>query len=254
MEIKQYVLAVFSPTGGTLKVARAICKGTGLAGTEVDLCNEPEPREIGADTLLIAAMPVYENRIREVALRRLSRLQGKNGPAVAVVVYGNRDYGDAMLELADTLQESGYTVGAAGAFVAEHSIIRIIAAGRPDAQDLKQAEEFGAQAAAKIKAQDALQNVAVPGDPDYKNKKRGTGVKPLTDENCISCGICAQECPVKAIPLEQPNTTTDACIGCMRCISVCPEHARKIPAPIEKRLTAYLQEKAAKVRRAETIL
>ena len=32
MEIKKYVLAVFSPTGGTVKVARAICKGTGLEG------------------------------------------------------------------------------------------------------------------------------------------------------------------------------------------------------------------------------
>ena len=117
MEIKQYVLAVFSPTGGTLKIARAICKGTGLAGTEVDLCTEPEPREIGPDTLLVAAMPVYENRIREVALRRLSRLRGKNGPAVAVVVYGNRDYGDALPELSDTLQESVQSPTAGNLFV-----------------------------------------------------------------------------------------------------------------------------------------
>ena len=117
MEIKQYVLAVFSPTGGTLKIARAICKGTGLAGTEVDLCTEPEPREIGPDTLLVAAMPVYENRIREVALRRLSRLRGKSRPAVAVVVYGNRDYGDALPELSDTLQESGQSPAAGNLFV-----------------------------------------------------------------------------------------------------------------------------------------
>ena len=112
MEIKQYVLAVFSPTGGTLKIARVICKGTGFAGTEVDLCTEPEPREIGSDTLLVAAMPVYENRIREVALRRLSRLRGKNGPAVAVVVYG-----DALPELSDTLQESDQSPAAGNLFV-----------------------------------------------------------------------------------------------------------------------------------------
>lgn len=196
MEIKKYVLAVFSPTGGTVKVARAICKGTGLEGLEIDLCAEPEPREIGEDTLLIAAMPVYENRIREVALRRLSRLHGNNSPAVAVVVYGNRDYGDALLELTDTLQESGFVVPAAAAFIAEHSIIRSIAAGRPDAEDLKQAEAFGAQAAAKIKAQDSIQNVTVPGDPDYRSKKRGTGVPPLTDDTCNACGACAAACPV----------------------------------------------------------
>lgn len=130
---------------------------------------------------------------------------------------------------------------AAAAFVAEHSIIRSIAAGRPDAEDLKQAEAFGAQAAAKIKEQDSLQNVTVPGDPDYRSKKRGTGVPPLTDDNCNACGACAAACPVQAIPLDQPNITTDACIGCMRCISACPQNARAIPDGVRQMLTACWQ-------------
>lgn len=143
---------------------------------------------------------------------------------------------------------------AAAAFVAEHSIIRSIAAGRPDAEDLKQAEAFGAQAAAKIKEQDSLQNVTVPGDPDYRSKKRGTGVPPLTDDNCNACGACAAACPVQAIPLDQPNITTDACIGCMRCIFACPQNARAIPDGVRQMLTAYLLAKASEARQPELFL
>lgn len=254
MKINRYVLAVFSPTGGTLKVARAICSGFGLEGSEIDLCVEPEPGEIGENVLLIAAMPVYEGRIREVALRRLRQLRGQQSPAIAVVVYGNREYEDALLELSDTLRESGFVVPAAGAFIAEHSIIRSIAAGRPDAEDLNRAKEFGAQAFAKITTQDSARTVTVPGDPAYRNKKRGTGVVPVTNDCCFSCGTCAAECPVQAIPMDAPNTTTEACIGCMRCIFVCPRNAREIPGGIRQWLTEYLQGKASEAKQPEIFL
>lgn len=244
MEVKKYVLAVFSPTGGTSRVARAVCKGSRLEGREIDLCKETESFDLMEDEVLVAAMPVYEGRIREIALKRLSEIHGKNNPAVAIVVYGNREYDDALLELVDTLCENGFVVPAAAAFVAEHSIIRSIASGRPDMEDLRFAEDFGARAVAKIREQGPLQNVMVPGDPDYRSKKRGTGIIPLVNDTCNSCGVCAVECPVKAIPLNNPNTTTDACIGCLRCISVCPRNARQIPSDIRQMLTAYLQEKA----------
>ena len=44
---------------------------------------------------------------------------------------------------------------------------------------------------------------------------------------CTNCGICAAECPVKAIPKDNPRTVDKTkCIACMHCISVCPNHSR----------------------------
>ena len=66
-----------------------------------------------------------------MALERLARLQGNGQNAVAVVVYGNRHFDDALLELTNTLTQNRFHVIAAAAMIAERSMIRSIAAGRP---------------------------------------------------------------------------------------------------------------------------
>ena len=56
-----------------------------------------------------------------------------------MVVYGNRDYEDALLELSDRAKDWGLTPVAAGAFIGEHSYSRPslpVAEGRPDEDDL----------------------------------------------------------------------------------------------------------------------
>lgn len=62
------------------------------------------------------------------------------------MVYGNRDYEDALLELRDTVASLGFTPLSAGAFIGEHSYSTAempVAAGRPDATDLQTARTFG---------------------------------------------------------------------------------------------------------------
>lgn len=65
----------------------------------------------------------------------LAHLKGHGNPAIAVAVYGNRDYDDALVELQDLLEENGFCVIAGAAFVAQHSIFTKVAAGRPDEDD-----------------------------------------------------------------------------------------------------------------------
>ena len=62
--------------------------------------------------------------------------------AIVAVIYGNRDYDDALLELADIAVEDGFEVVAAGAFIAQHCIFPKVANGRPDASDMAVATDF----------------------------------------------------------------------------------------------------------------
>ena len=231
-----WTTAVFSPTGGTSKIAAAIAGAR--MGTRIDLCSPVEPQEMPAGAPLLAVVPVYGGRIPAIAAQRLLALQGNGNPAIAVVVYGNRAYEDALLELKNVLTEAGHQVIAAAAFIAEHSIIRSIAADRPHADDLARAVEFGAAVEAKLKGE--LTTVDVPGNAEYRPLPQMPAT-PLVTDACGGCGMCAHKCPVGAIPLSNPRSTEAAkCILCMRCVAICPRKARILPPPMVEAFTARL--------------
>ena len=63
----------------------------------------------------------------------LAAVCGCGARAVLMCVYGNRAYEDTLVELADTAEKAGFHVIAAVAAIAEHSVVRRFAAGRPGA-------------------------------------------------------------------------------------------------------------------------
>lgn len=242
MHIENWIVAHFSPTGGTKKIADAIATGFGTSITEMDLTKAVTAPELSETDGLLAVLPVYGGRVPQIALERLSALQGKGQKAVAVVVYGNREFDDALLETKDALTANGFHVIAAAAFIAEHSVVRSIAAGRPDREDIALCHKFAAEVMAK--PEDVLA-ISVPGNDPYVELKP-SAFHPAADENCIQCGICAKQCPLGAIPTEDPSQTlNDLCINCMRCVQVCPISCRALPEAFLAGATKMLNEKAA---------
>ena len=156
----------------------------------------------------------------------LGAVSGNGAPAVVLAVYGNRAYEDALLELADAVRARGFRVVAAGAFIARHSMVTELAAGRPDAADKAAMADFGAKVKAKLAADD-FSEPAIPGNRPYK-KYGGVPLHPGANrQRCVKCGKCARECPVGAIPADAPyKTENDKCITCMHCVFTCPNYAR----------------------------
>ena len=242
MNVEKWIVAHFSPTGGTKKVADAIAAGFDTPVEEMDLTKSEVSVTLGEKDALMAVLPVYAGRVPQISLERLSSLKANGQKAVAVVVYGNREYDDALLETKDALEANGFKVIAAAAFIAEHSIVRSIAAGRPDTEDEALCRQFAADVMAKA---DDVPTVSVPGNNPYKELKP-SAFHPSANENCVKCGTCAKQCPVGAIPTDDPSqTNNDLCINCMRCVQVCPVRCRALPAPFVEGATNMLNEKAA---------
>lgn len=221
---------VFSPTGGTKKVSALLTDALDGEVALVDLTDSKQDFHtvwLTQEDVAVISVPSYGGRVPAVAVKRLCMVHGNGARAVLVCVYGNRAYEDTLVELEDAAKQAGFQVIAAVAAIAEHSIARQFAAGRPDAQDAKQLYEFARQIQAKLSAGDSTEP-SVPGNRPYK-KAGGAGMVPKPTKACTKCGVCAAECPVQAIDKENPKKVDDkACISCMRCISVCPHSARKI--------------------------
>lgn len=235
----------FSPTGGVQKVAKQLvsvwesCQWVDLSDPEADfsrLC-------FSAEDVCYISIPVFEGRVPAVALQRLRQVHVQGAAAVLVAVFGNRAIDDALLELKNETKAIGFRPIAAVGAVAEHSILRQYAAGRPDAQDREELTGFACRIRAALDAAPGNAELEVPGKFPYL-KLGGPSQKPRAGESCTGCGLCAQQCPVRAIPLQEPSQTDHtACIACMRCVAVCPVQARALNRQI---LDAVAQKLHAK--------
>ncbi len=174
-------LVYFSPTKTTQKILEGIAQGTAIGKVEHLDLTPPEAKTAGPDEmqdeLVLLGVPVYGGRVPLEAVPRLQQLKANATPAVIIVVYGNREFEDALLELRDLARASGFIPVAGGAFIGEHSFASDttpIANGRPDPEDLKKAKEFGMMIRGKLKGIDSIDAVSrleVPGNSPYKKRR-----------------------------------------------------------------------------------
>ena len=247
---------VFSPTGGTKKVADDLIGALEGDVTTVDLTDSKQDFRavlLTKEDVAVISVPSYGGRVPAVAAERLGMVHGNGARAILVCVYGNRAYEDTLVELEDAAKQAGFQVIAAVAAIAEHSIARQFAAGRPDAQDAKQLADFAKQIQHKLSAADTSEP-AIPGNRPYK-KAGGAGMVPKPTKECTNCGICAAECPVQAIDQENSKKVDEkACISCMRCISVCPQDARKVNPVMLSAASLMLKKVCSERRECELFL
>lgn len=247
MEVKRVWAVYFSGTGTTEKtvthIARAMAAHLG-AEYKAFSYTLPQARQevlsFAPGDLAVFGSPVYAGRVPNVLLPYLTgKVQGNGALAVPVVLFGNRNFDDGLIELRNILETDGFHTVAAAGFVGEHSFSRTLGQGRPDADDVALMDDFAARAADKVRAlrEAPADPVSVRGEtpirPYYTPRDRqGTPinilkVKPKTDPaKCDNCGWCADHCPMGSISHEDYAQVTGICIKCCACVKGCHAGAK----------------------------
>lgn len=222
---------VFSPTGGTAKVAQALTSAWPQCQT-IDLTDKDQDYSryvFTPEDLCIFSFPVYEGRVPHVAVERLEAMTAGGAQLVLAAVFGNRSIDDALLEGKDLALQLGFRPVAALQAVAAHSLLTHIAVGRPDEADIAELKAFSQRLHDALAAGGELPLVEVPGKRPYFTAN-ATFTLPAANDSCIFCGLCAAKCPVGAISVDDlKSSDKEKCIYCARCISICPVQARAMP-------------------------
>lgn len=225
---------LFSPTGGTKHVADILAGELFHGQTAIDLCDPAFACvSLTAEDIAIIAIPSYAGRVPCTATERMAKIQGNGARAILLCVYGNRAFDNTLAEMKDQAEKAGFLPIAAVAALAEHSMVRKVAAGRPDTEDLSVLKDMAAKIKVKLDSGDTAP-VPVPGTvPEKPIGNFGGKMAPKATDACTHCRLCAEKCPTQAIGPETLDADKGKCIGCMRCISVCPSGARKMSVIIE---------------------
>lgn len=252
--IKYVDLFCFSPNGGTRKVAETYAATLADAVQYIDLLDRDVQQLQTEAEMIVVAAPVFAGRLPSVVREKLKTLDGTGKNAVALVVYGVRAYDDALLELVDLLTQRGFAVIAAGAFIAEHSMVPSVGTGRPDVHDLAEIKAFARKTEAKLD-ESGHRTVEVPGNRPYKDEMV-VAQTPVSGEGCVVCGACANVCPTAAITIKNDSVETalSHCIGCLACKGICPTKARTLAPAHEAAITERLGAFANIYRENETYL
>ncbi len=246
-------LLYFSATGTTAKVVKAIAKELGDVTAEYDITlpsDRVDDIKFVEDDLLIIGVPVYAGRVPDFLVEYFNKISGDNTKAIFIVVYGNRDYDDALLELLDIFKEKSFVGIAGGAFIGEHSYTALVANNRPDIIDLNIAASFGKTCKEKLDSENDFLNLKVKGNYPYKERLPKSEFAPITNANCNQCGLCAELCPSEAIDfIDAKIVDSSKCIKCCRCIKKCPVQAKEFNHPIIENIRAKLITNFSKVRK-----
>lgn len=255
MKIIKIYCAYFSPGDTTKKVVTGIADSFKDYPVEninlTDFDTRQRHYEFHENDLLIIGVPAYAGRVPAPVIEALSDFHAVNTPVVLVATYGNRAIDDTLMELKKVTFQQGFIPAAAASFVCQHTFLSDCALGRPNADDMAVAKEFGDKLRERLRLAVTydMKDLDVPGT--YPYSRPPMGIFPFevqTNEYCIYCMLCSGVCPVHAISFSNPfDINHTKCLRCGSCIRICPAQAKSFTkepfAALQEKLRAFADAK-----------
>lgn len=192
--------------------------------------------EFNENDIVVVGVPTYAGRVPNLLLPYLNQINAKGALGVSIVLYGNRNFDDSLIELTELMINGGMKVVGSGAFIGEHSFSTTLGAKRPDESDMKIVREFATCVAQKIKTNNLSESKPKGESPirpyftpqdRHGNKINFVKIKPMTNlKACINCKICAKSCPLGSIDFEDVSQVPGKCMKCCACVKKCPTGAK----------------------------
>lgn len=240
------LIAHFSQTGSTARVAEAIASGLEDAGYATDLrkIGLDAPLDPGGYDLVGVGTPVHYYRLPFIVADYLRSLPDLHGKAVfAFLLQGTHRF-DAGNQLRHALaQKGGREVGYLNCHGAAYYLGHLkegvlFSPDHPTAADLAHAEAFGHQTAGFAASGGYKAPVDEPAPPALYRLERLLLGRWLIEHvysrlfrvdhaKCTACGLCTESCPTANIRADgsgRPIWGRD-CLFCMSCEMNCPEDA-----------------------------
>lgn len=227
----------FSATGNTLHAAKKVAEATG--DRLVDISDVAQEISVPVDDETIGfVLPTYFYGIPSLLPDLIAKLDVKHpNPFIYLVLTCGGTSGNASGVFEKMLEQRGLHLSATHTVRMVDNYVPMFKIVSPSeiASRLKDADGEIDIIAKKIlwKSIDRAEEHRgrLPGVmttlayPMYKHGRKTS--KFTVSDTCIGCGLCAKNCPAKAIKIvdKKPVWVKDRCVLCLRCLHRCPKES-----------------------------
>lgn len=263
-EKKKIMMAFFSATGNTKKLANVIKKelhNLNASVTTFDITSYSSRKEnisISEYDAVIFGFPIYSMRAPRVCREWLKKFDGEGKKCSVFFTYGGFGKDPAHYYIKELLEKQNFTLVSTAEFLGEHTFNHSgwkAAKERPNQSDFEVAKEYTIKTIRRFTGED-LNELSKFSKPMFTSDQLDQAEKyrfhlitklPTRDsKSCSMCELCEKLCPTNAMDAIAGIADKNSCIACFRCIENCPDgvlHTNDISRTWTKKLEFHKTSK-----------
>ncbi|MFH1136476.1 MAG: EFR1 family ferrodoxin [Pseudomonadota bacterium] len=239
------LMAVFSATGNTAAIGKAIGRRLAELGAEVEyldvtaLADRSRPVDLSPYQALVVGSPIHSMRAPRLVRDWLETLDGQGKKCALFLTYGGFQVHPAHATTQNILRRRGFDFTASAEFPGKHTFNLggwQALPDRPNEPDFATAREYAEKIHPRLAGLDSGRVGDLDPGPYTEQEldafeqfrfKMADKLPSRGGEDCSLCLLCQDQCPTGAMNAEQGAADPAKCILCLRCLAVCPEQALK---------------------------